>query len=289
MALHELQFALQFRAVSFDHDEALCIATMLDMDVGAVAKASSAVDRMLVMWRSFMEREGGIPARTIFWVDDPIPRPGWRWSPRTLLGSNSDAESILSAHAKSSRFYIAEGQEPHIGRWTSRGLHVCFDGYRLVPVSWQDGADLHLWRPMLTLPRELGIPICVQTPEGPQWLKILDAVRSANVGTWSEEERRDYDRKVVCPISKEIETGNCALIQDIDLVGDPLATGIRAGILVQIVGEAHEARTNHEDESGELGVTVAKDTIYAHISRRVIITPLKKGATRSWSQRPCMN
>lgn len=73
-------FALAFRSTSVATDEALCLATLLDMDVVKVYQEPPE-KRMIHFWRSF----DTIPKRFLFLAHPKLQTPGLRWAPSTLL------------------------------------------------------------------------------------------------------------------------------------------------------------------------------------------------------------
>ncbi|RBR06229.1 uncharacterized protein FIESC28_11139 [Fusarium coffeatum] len=99
--------AVYHRSTSMLADEALCLAALLDFDVGRIAAFSSAEDRMLEFWRMFHN----VPRRIIFRQEPKMNVPGFHWAPRTLLRSAYptaylcyDERDLKEQHEKSMQF-----------------------------------------------------------------------------------------------------------------------------------------------------------------------------------------
>lgn len=73
--LLKLQWALNFRSVSVPKDEALCVATLLDLGVARILREDgkdASQRRMAIVWELVAKRLGGLPLKTIFFVDNPL-------------------------------------------------------------------------------------------------------------------------------------------------------------------------------------------------------------------------
>ncbi|KAF4543409.1 Het domain protein [Lasiodiplodia theobromae] len=78
--------ALGTRATSVREDEALCLASLMDVDVGAVLKVNRQ-DRMRQFWSQLKY----ISQDWMYFPGARIDSVGFRWAPRTLLGTAIDS------------------------------------------------------------------------------------------------------------------------------------------------------------------------------------------------------
>ncbi|KAG6035632.1 hypothetical protein E4U41_005999 [Claviceps citrina] len=158
-----LQRALHFRTVSVASDEPLCISTLMNLDTGYIASATTAEERMARVWEKLLQSQGGIAARVLFYLDDRIDIPGWRWAPKSLLASSVD-EYVLTLNERFLRFNTEHAQS--MGTPTLLGLKFTLPGYRLIPTPVLPGLPLHPW-PEVIKPRE--DQILLQNKETGQW------------------------------------------------------------------------------------------------------------------------
>ncbi|PHH93408.1 hypothetical protein CDD83_3721 [Cordyceps sp. RAO-2017] len=207
--LMTLQRALHSRSVSVNSDESLCIATLMKLDAAYIASVSDAQQRMVRVWELLAQAGGGLPPNMILNVDEPLDVPGWRWAPRSLLGSATD-ESVLGISERIVRFNVETGEgHQGLGVPTPSGLQVRFPGYRLAPRARLPGLPLHPWRG-LTGPAE--DQVLVYDKSKSRWFRIVDWYYSRKVGTWTDEERQSYHKQQDGPLCRSIHTGNCCLI-----------------------------------------------------------------------------
>ncbi|KAK5994466.1 hypothetical protein PT974_04941 [Cladobotryum mycophilum] len=73
--------ALTWRTTSVREDEAICLASILGMDMARVVEAAPR-DRMKAFWAHCPS----IPMSLIFWKWERMDEPGFRWAPSSLLG-----------------------------------------------------------------------------------------------------------------------------------------------------------------------------------------------------------
>lgn len=84
--------SLSRRCTSVTEDEALCIGSLLALDMDPIAGANP-VDRM----RAFWSRIQTVPESLMFWRYGTLQDVGFRWAPKTFLGTGSpwlDAGSV---------------------------------------------------------------------------------------------------------------------------------------------------------------------------------------------------
>ncbi|KAL7917865.1 hypothetical protein ACQKWADRAFT_305659 [Trichoderma austrokoningii] len=202
-----LQRALQFRTVSVASDESLCISTLMSLDTKYIAATSDAETRMIRTWELLSKMYGGLPPRLIFYADEVLSTPGWRWAPRSLLGS-SVSDPTMGFDERVLRLVYAPNVQ---GIPTPLGLKVAFPGCRLVPLPLAAGLSLHPW-PGAINPSEDQIIICHE--KSGKWYRIVDWYRSRKLSSWTDDEKSAFDRKQNDPLCREIDSGKCVLIYD---------------------------------------------------------------------------
>ncbi|KND93687.1 hypothetical protein TOPH_01923 [Tolypocladium ophioglossoides CBS 100239] len=224
-----LQRALHYRTVSVASDEPLCIATLMALDTGYIAAAPDAEGRMVRAWELLSRAHGGLPVRIIFFAEETLDVPGWRWAPRSLLGS-SVRDPVMGIDERILRF--AEGGvdttqkdrgdrgQARAGMPTPLGWKVRLPGCRLVPKPHIQGLPLHPW-PDVINPVEDQLLL---RDEAGRWVRIFDWYRSRKISVWTREERLGYDRRMDGPLCRSIDTGSCALIYDMPSTFDQTRT-----------------------------------------------------------------
>lgn len=186
----------------------------MKLDTKYIAAGRDADHRMTRMWGKLAEAKGGIPARLIFYIDEPIDIPGWRWAPRSLLASAVD-DPVLGLDERVMRFHTDElSQAPGdvvLGVPTSIGLKLKLPGYRIIPTPLIPGLPLHAW-PEVINPTE--DQIIAQDEDTGTWFRIFDWYRAKKIPTWTRKERLAYDKRENNPLCRAIDTGKCAFIMD---------------------------------------------------------------------------
>lgn len=255
--LVHLQRALHFRTVSVAADEPLCIATLMGLDTRRVAAPASHQDRMVRVWEQLARLPGddngdgnvaqGIPVRLIFFLEEPLDVPGWRWAPRTLLGS-SVHDPVLGIDERVVRFVREDGPDA-LGTPTPLGLRVRLCGCRLVPRPRAPGLPLDPWPELV---RKYEDQVLLQRDDGSgssndgnnsdrdssnaggggaRWVRIMDWYRSRKIGSWTREQRLEHDTRVGHPLQRAIATGRCAIVYDPQ--SSPLGPEVRTCCLLQ--------------------------------------------------------
>lgn len=113
-------------------DEALCLATLINLDITKTSPLPSEARRPEV-WDLLTEKNGlRIPSPTVFLEGPKTQRKGYRWAPSPLLPS-------------SERFHIVQirflrWRSPQ-GTITPRGLLAEYPGFRLKPLRAPGKAD----------------------------------------------------------------------------------------------------------------------------------------------------
>ena len=85
--ISQLSKALVFRSTSVSSDEALCLCTMLDLDIAKLLSISpeDRNGRMMELWKMMPN----IPADVAFTTGPKLEDVGYRWAPSTFLGRGS--------------------------------------------------------------------------------------------------------------------------------------------------------------------------------------------------------
>lgn len=248
--LYTLEQALQYRTVTVPSDEALCIATLMSLDIKEIIHVENEQERMVMVWRLIAGGLNGIPSRIIFFVDNNLDISGWRWAPRSLLGSGSDQS--MDTFQRWSRFSQDGAKSKYWGSIHQLGIRVQFPGFVLIAKPRAPGMPLHPWR---DIEEQVEDRLLFQDPRTKRWYSFFDTSRGLKLATWSREERHQHDKSAGSPLCKAIHEGGCALIRD------PVTP---YGVMVQVSKDANQFPV--ADRTDEF--------IYARIQRRVTITEL---------------
>ncbi|KAI4231292.1 MAG: hypothetical protein L6R40_007777 [Gallowayella cf. fulva] len=151
-AIHSTRLALGSRSVSVATDEALCLSTLMDMDITRITSVSPT-ERMEVFWRTFRK----VPLGFLFSrVSKKMPQTGLHWAPLSFLGLYSEKEwggpNELSTPGE---------DDPHAIP-TGSGLLVALPGFILHP---------DLISRMKVFDFTWNFPLLVQDEEG-RWYSI---------------------------------------------------------------------------------------------------------------------
>ncbi|KAK4207380.1 hypothetical protein QBC37DRAFT_96378 [Rhypophila decipiens] len=217
--------ALDFRAVTYASDEAICIATLFGMDIRRIIKASQgekddtvmAEKRMCELWSMMAERdEGGIPERIVFIVDDPLTTEGFQWAPRSLLtsadkGGNSSYRTLGFA---SKEWTDEANQKTERGGYlTPYGLAADLPALVIAAKPLAGGMGLHDWDGVLG-PHEEDM-VYFYHQEAETWYRIMDwhTAQGTPSGT-TVRALKDYDGMVAArPLCSSLDSGRIALIK----------------------------------------------------------------------------
>ncbi|KAL6788129.1 hypothetical protein J3E68DRAFT_444819 [Trichoderma sp. SZMC 28012] len=249
-----LQRALQFRTVSVASDEPLCISTLMNLDTKYIAAAPDAETRMARVWELIYKSQGGLPSRVIFYADELLSIPGWRWAPRSLLGS-AVKDPVLGVDERVLRLVGDDGIP------TPLGLKVALPGCRLLPRPLVAGLPLHPWPGAINATED---QIILQDTRSGKWYRIMDWYRSKKIASWTAEELSAFDREQNYPLCREVDTGKCVLIYDEKSMVD--GTVMTCMGQIEVVGEdfEHASITSAELQAG----------LRIHRTRAVIMSAL---------------
>ncbi|KAL9485392.1 hypothetical protein ACSS6W_004181 [Trichoderma asperelloides] len=258
-----LQRALQFRTVSVASDEPLCISTLMSLDTKYIAATSDAESRMIRTWELLNKLHSGLPPRLIFYADEVLSTPGWRWAPRSLLGS-SVKDPTMGFDERMLRLVSAPNVQ---GIPTPLGLKVTFPGCRLIPLPLAADLSLHPWPGAINASED---QIIIRQEESGKWYRILDWYRSKKLSSWTNDEKTAFDREQNDPLCREIDSGKCVLIYDEKSRANDMIVACMA--LVENIPEdfEHNSITSKELNAG----------LRVHRTRTVIMTLLSDEEVR---------
>lgn len=82
--LSRIHHALQYRSTSVETDEPLCLSCLVGLDMDKILEVEPD-ERMVAFWSMFPN----IPRVLIFWQNETLQQPGFRWAPKSFLGVES--------------------------------------------------------------------------------------------------------------------------------------------------------------------------------------------------------
>ena len=217
--LQEIQWGVYFRTVTVPSDEALCLSTLLSLKVRPIAEAKTREERMALVWQAISVRYEGLPGRLIFFEDQPLRKPGFKWAPLSLLCPKY--RSCFDLSARINRFSVAGYGEPSMGMLTPIGLRVQFPGAKLEPRPLAHGLPLHPWKGIIKPVEDM---LFVKHEGTCRWFRIVDWARAKASEVLPLEEMREWDRREDSPLCRAIDKGNCMVIHDLPIAKDRLAS-----------------------------------------------------------------
>ncbi|CZR51503.1 uncharacterized protein PAC_01380 [Phialocephala subalpina] len=224
-SLNLLDRALQFRSVSVASDEPLCIATLLSFDLHAVLQLRDQESRMEKVWELVIAKHGGIPSQIIFFEEQKLSRPGWRWAPKTLLNSQSGLHGPNTRITRWFDPHLAVPEHPH-------GLRVKYPGVQIsLKPDYGDGKPRNPWIGAPRLPEDW---VQYRSLDDGRWYRIIDQKFAALNNSWTtDEERREYHKQGLYPVHDVANTGRSVLV----LNNIP---GVREALFATTVSEVSE-------------------------------------------------
>lgn len=249
-SLMVLDQALQFRSVSVASDEALCIGTLMSLDLPAILAVEPKEDRMQKVWELLAAKKGGIPALVIFFEEHRISAAGWRWAPRSLLGVE---KSIYQANVRIVRW--AEGQQ---GLPTPLGLKVHFPGFKISVSKYKDGKPRHPWPGLKRIPEAY---MHFRDSESGEWYMLSDKQYAYLSSKWrTEEEREEYNKLELFPLH--------------DIADSDKALAIMRGNGKEKGSNLHDALYAFPVPRDEIEFERGSDGLAVRTERHIIVNPL---------------
>ena len=120
--MDDIMRGLLYRSVTIPSDEPLIIATLMDLDLGAIL-ASEPAERMNTLWRIIDTSPSGINKHILFHMGPKIHERGLRWAPQSLLSVDSHFQ-IPKLREEEDRGFLATGSN-------AKGLVVELAGFRI--------------------------------------------------------------------------------------------------------------------------------------------------------------
>lgn len=203
LLLWNVQAALYFRVVSFASDEPLCIATLLSLDQLAVGAQICRQMRMQSIWKQIATKCGGIPARIIFYVEEPLTLDtlsGWRWAPKSFLAtefeSGMDYNTALIRWTNSNSSQPLEPWDCKLGSWEeNKGLKISYPGMRITLTPWANGESKWPWG--LYCRHLAENQLFCRESASKKWFTISHYFRSVMTTEWTWEEWSKRDKRLL--------------------------------------------------------------------------------------------
>ncbi|EGX96191.1 HET domain protein [Cordyceps militaris CM01] len=205
-----LQRSIHFRTVSVQSDEPLCIAVLMNLQIEGLTLMTDGERRMARVWATLAETLGGISTSLVFFLEETLSLKGWRWAPKSLLGSLGE-DSTLGMDERSLRFSVPLPLTPlSLGTPTPRGLRMRAQGAYLTVTPIRDHFDVQPWAGVTK--RSIEAHVLIYREATKEWYRLADWHRSRKLGSWSDEERKAYDEKYPTPIFDCIRSNSAALV-----------------------------------------------------------------------------
>jgi hypothetical protein len=210
-----LSHALEYRTTSRRTDEAVCLASILGLDVRPVVEVGDNIEaRMCAFYKQISE----YPLEILFHRGERLRSDGYRWAPLSFLSSGSSESAIFRSDLN------------NVCHLDNKGLHGRFPGYLITNIKRPDSTGDHfyfldpnksqlLWR----LVPETGSPTFLNSRE--EFLK-------------EQERRREFDN----------------IVSDSEMVGliiSPEARPRRDIVLLRIEGQSCSGRGDEAEIRGK--------------------------------------
>ncbi len=149
--LWQLDEALHHRSTSVASDEALCITTIMDLDVEDLLKVpATAAARMAKVWEMIAAKYGGIPQQMLAFKQPRLAQKGRRWAFQTLLtAAQDDNEDTELVKRPRKTLWM----EPMLGIPMDDGLLVTFRGFALGVRNSDNHIVRNPWKAIPQIPK----------------------------------------------------------------------------------------------------------------------------------------
>ncbi|OAP58045.1 hypothetical protein AYL99_07135 [Fonsecaea erecta] len=134
--LSALFAAFRHRQTSNPSDEAICLATLLELPIEEILLAPKE-EKMELMWRLVTR----VPRDFVFYTGDTFEQKGLRWAPRTLLRSESNYRGFEEAFAMTDMDW---GDRMPWAEPTQNGLKAWLPGLIFVSIKISMAASIYL-------------------------------------------------------------------------------------------------------------------------------------------------
>jgi hypothetical protein len=203
--LSTLDHALNFRNVSVATDEALCIGTLMSLDLHEILQVMPKENRMQKVWELIALKKSGIPAEVIFLEDKRIEAEGWRWAPKSLLHVKKGVQKTVTR--------MLCWKPSQMGEIDARGLRVQYPGYRITKrVEYGDRRPPNPWPGMPRVPEKW---LQFRDAKTKRWHRINDNKVAVLSQSWTmDEQRHKYNELGLFPLHDLADTGKSVLIMN---------------------------------------------------------------------------
>ena len=219
-----LDRALQFRGVSVATDEPLCIGALMQLDLPEIINTEPKTDRMQVVWKLLASSMGGLPAQMIFFEEQKIDAPGWRWAPRSLLQFE---KGIFAPGTR-----VIRWAETRRGMRTPHGLRVKYRGYR---IKMQRHGDGRLQNPWPGFTRIAEAYMNFKDAQTGQRYFVGDKMYAFMSQNWTDDqERREYNKLGLFPLHDMADRDDSLIICNSTSHDAIFATPMRCDVTVPV-------------------------------------------------------
>jgi len=167
--LSKIHSALQHRSTSVVTDEPLCLGCLVGLDMDKILEVEPN-ERMVAFWSMFPE----IPRVLVFWQNETLKQPGFRWAPKSFLGVESHIGSEAGEVNVPTTTLTRRGLQ-------TRCLGVIFSSLEDFPIAqyfWvrhEDGDWTHMVSGSTGIPSDRLQPF--QVPKNPHQYRVALLVR----------------------------------------------------------------------------------------------------------------
>jgi Heterokaryon incompatibility protein (HET) len=203
--LYSLTRALRRRSTSKFSDEAICLASILGLDIGKVVRSGATCEaRMCAFYQQITE----IPQHILFHRTKCLQTEGYRWAPKSLIGTR-----FLDFD-----FHLPDNHIVSVR--DEKGLHVCFPGFLLTGMTPPATSTEHFYfadsadpgKAYNLTPESSGIQLLPNTPP---------EIYQKEFARWAKFNRTVCETKELGVIWRK--QGDCVLVRmigDLQVQGD---------------------------------------------------------------------
>lgn len=202
-SLQTLDESLKWRGVSVATDEPLCIATLMSLKISDILATKPKDARMQKVWELIQARDGGIPSQIIFFEEERIKAPGWKWAPQSLLQLQMGIHGLINTRLLRWASTLA--------KITPYGLRVKYPGYKLSTVStYGDSRPKNPWLGFERIPESY---IHFRDRDTGDWFRIIDKVHAfVNDNFTSDDERWAFNDLKLFPLHRLADSQKAVLV-----------------------------------------------------------------------------
>lgn len=205
-----LQRLLHFRTVSVPSDEPLCISTIMGLEIEGLTSMTCGEQRMIEIWRALSAAFNGLPSTLVFFLEETLSTPGWRWAPNSLLASLT-GDSTLTIDDRTARFTVAKSAgSSAVGIPTPNGLRIQAMGGFLTVREIRKGFGLEPWKGVAKRMAESHVLIYRESTG--EWYRAADRHRAHKLKVWTDEQRAVWDEENPSPLFDSIRGNKASVV-----------------------------------------------------------------------------